>query len=126
MNQGREKSSSSSSLEAIIFRFDYGITLAGCVLEPRSIQDYYFAAPVVDYALLAERICGHADTGPSHTEHPREKILRKREFILLNAIVGEQQPAGEPLFEGVGSIAAGRLSNLSKQGIGEVQKKIEQ
>src|SRR5260370_127177 len=59
--------------------------------------------------------------------HPaREKLLRNREFILLYSIVGEQQPAGESLFECVRSVATGGLSYLSKQRIGETQEKIEQ
>src|SRR2546426_761393 len=91
--------------KTIIFHSNRSIALARCSLQRLSIQHYDRATFIIDRSHLAEGVRGHADTGPPHTEHAREKVLSYCEFVLLHAIVGEQQPAREALFECVGTVA---------------------
>ena len=49
------------------------------------------------------------------TEHLPEKLLRERDGVAVDAIVGLQQPAAKPCLQRMQRIARNRLLNLRQQ-----------
>ena len=76
-------------------------------LQFLAIDDLEMATVVGDQAGLLERARHHRDGRPARTEHHRHESLRQREHILTHAVMRQQQPAGEPLLEGVHDVAGG-------------------
>ena len=67
---------------------------------------------VLNRAALLQACCGEAYAGPICSEHGGEKIMSHRQLGRLHSVFGHEQPAGEPLFPIVQSIAGGRVRHL--------------
>src|SRR5689334_18259799 len=86
------------------------VALAGKRLEPLAIDDAHVAGAVIDDAPGFEP-CGRlADAWPRDGEHLGERLVRQAELVAPGAVLSEQQPAREPLRNGVIGVAGERAS----------------
>jgi hypothetical protein len=90
----------------------HGVAFARNLFERRAIDDVDETATVANEAGALQQAGRDRHRGAAHAEHLREKLLRQRDRIAVDAIVGLQQPAGKPGLERMERIARDRL--LSK------------
>jgi hypothetical protein len=69
-------------------------------------------SPVSDQALAFKFLQGNRHTGSLHTQHDGSELVSKRQLVAVNAIMSQQQPAGQALFDLAPSVGQGRLSSL--------------
>src|SRR5262245_15097382 len=91
---------------------DDGVAFAGDIFERRAIDDVDEAAPVTDQAGGLEKAGGNGHGGAAHAEHLPQKLLRQRDGIGVDAVVGLQQPAAEPGLNRMERVARDRLLDL--------------
>src|SRR5262249_42768949 len=95
----------------------HGVAFTRNVLKCRAVEELDVSAAVADQAgaLQEARRDGHG--GAPHAEHLSETLLRQREDIAVDAIVGLQEPTAKSGFEAMQRIARDRLLDLRKQDI---------
>ena len=107
----------SAAIEDPIVRFPIRLVApAGRGLESAPVEHGDVAAAVADQAgaLQGTRRLGDAD--PADTEHQGQEFLRDVEGVGVRAILGHQQPAGEPRLDHVEARAGRRLRELAATG----------
>src|ERR1022692_2088518 len=94
--------------------FDDQIALARGLREPRDVEDADFSAGVFDKSFSLENPGCRRNSGTATPKHIGEKLMRNLERVDVRAVRTEEQPAGEPLFEGVFRVASGGLRCLNE------------
>src|ERR1039457_1520713 len=94
--------------------FDDQIALARGLGEPRDVEDADFSAGVFDKSFSLENPGCRRNSGTATPKHIGEKLMRNLERVDVRAVRTEEQPAGEPLFEGVFRVASGGLHGLNE------------
>ena len=95
---------------------DDGIALARRFLQHGTVLNRNGASGVVDHPSFLKNSRSHGDRGAGCAEHLSEKIVGQMKLISFHAVVARQQPASQPFFNGVQSIAGRCLGSLYKEG----------
>lgn len=84
---------------------DHEVTLARAFFQSGAIDDGDAAPAVLDETV--ERECSHGDrdTGTPGSEHLREEILRKADFVGVDAVADGQKPFRQTLLDRVHAVA---------------------
>src|SRR5436309_2491931 len=115
---GRDsRASGSLSDQALVFRPDEPVALAGGLLQALAVQDTDPAAAVFDEVPALEQPRGLGHAGAPHAEHLRQEFLRQRELIARHAVVRHQEPSRASLSYGMDPVAGGGLPDLGQQGL---------
>src|SRR6185503_3665781 len=101
------------SEQPINFIFDHSITFADGFFELRAVQDLDAPADVADCADILQVSCGDRNAFAAHTQHVGNQFLRHDQLISFYAVMTEQQPPAELLFNRVKTVTNCRLRYLS-------------
>jgi len=88
--------------------------------EPFAVHDSDLPAKIGDQAGVLERRGDDADGRPRRPEHHRGEFLGQRKVVRFHPIVCHQQPARQPLLDGVHGIASRRLHDEADQRLGVI------
>ncbi len=90
------------------------IAFAGLGFETRPIQYFHGAAGVPNEASLLKLCLRHRHGSPANTEHFREKLLRNREGVAVDAVVSHEEPTRATLLDRMKPIAGCCLRHLDE------------
>src|SRR3979490_1433841 len=89
------------SEKSVEFLFDDPIALAGCIFEFLPLQDTDYAAAVLDQSGSFQFRSHFVDAAATDTQHERQEFLRKVKCFGSYPILGQQQPPGTSLSNGM-------------------------
>jgi len=94
---------------------DDPIALAGPLLDEGAIDDFHRARPFPHSTVALQSLQGCRNPGSAYAEHFGQQILRERNGVVLEPIVGQKQPSGQSFLELVANIAQDGLFILDEQ-----------
>jgi hypothetical protein len=89
-------------------------TLAGDLLQSLLVEDSKGASAVLDELFSPKRNRHCRNTGASHAQQARERLLRPGELIRMRPILHHQEPASQSCLNPMGVRADGVLRHLSE------------
>lgn len=102
--------------QAIKLSFNDTVTLARGLFEALTVCHGHVASSVGDQARLLEHAGCDRNSRPARAQHLGHELLRQREAELVDPVVGQKEPPGEPLFDSMGPVTGAVLSQLCELG----------
>src|ERR1700760_2237460 len=99
----------------IVVRFHPAVALTGSILKAFDVSDLDASSAIANETSLLVNVSHRRHAAPLYSKHLREKLLCERQRIAARQISRPQQPAGQPGFDRVRSIARGRLLGLYQE-----------
>ena len=97
------------SEQAVVLVFDHPVTLADGRFQTAPVEDRDMTAHVRNQSIFLQAPSRMGDAFSAHTQHVGNEFLRHHQFIRLQAVAAQEQPAAELLLHRVEAIADGGL-----------------
>lgn len=105
--------------EALIFPFGHAIEIRRDLHDAGAIEYDDLISGVVYKLLPLEPLYRLCNASPPHSQHQRQKLMRKRDRVIARSIVGHQNPSCQTLVNMSKRIRDGSMRGLYHESLRE-------